>query len=118
MKQDLDRLMEERGLDAALVAGHLHGNPAMIYMLNGAAVSQGYVLKKRGDKPVFFCSSIEREEAIASGLRVVNLNKFDYLSILGETGDRLAADGVTAATPDAVSRLRFSRSTARSRVLW
>ena len=46
MKQDLDRLMEQRGLDAALVAGATHGNPAMVYMTNGAEVSGGYVLKK------------------------------------------------------------------------
>jgi Xaa-Pro aminopeptidase len=92
MKQDLDHLMDERGLDAALVAGHLVGNPAMIYMLNGAAVSRGYVLKKRGEEPVFFCSPIEREEALASGLGVVNLSKFDYRSILSETGEPLAAD--------------------------
>ncbi|NLF00033.1 MAG: aminopeptidase P family protein [Anaerolineales bacterium] len=92
MKQDLDRLMEERGLDAALVAGHLDGNPALVYMLNGAAVSQGYVIKRRGHEPVFFCSSLEREEALASGLPVVNLNKFDYLGVLQKVGDHLAAD--------------------------
>ena len=30
MKQDLDRLMEERSLDAAFVSGTVHGNPAMV----------------------------------------------------------------------------------------
>jgi Xaa-Pro aminopeptidase len=91
MKQDLDYLMEARGLDAALVAGTTHGNPAMYYMTNGAEISQGYVLKKRGEAPVLLCSSIEREGAVASGLTVVNMNKYDYVTILRETGDRLAA---------------------------
>lgn len=92
MKRDLDRLMEERGLDAALVAGRVHGNPALYYMVNGAALSQGWVLKKRGQEPVLLCSPIEREEAAASGLPVVNMARYDFMAILRETGDQLAAN--------------------------
>ena len=91
MKQDLDRLMEERGLDAMVVRGRTHGNPAMVYMTNGAGLTGGYVIKKRGEAPVLVCSSIEREEAAASGLATVNMGKFDFRSILREKGDRLAA---------------------------
>jgi len=91
MKQDLDRLMEERGLDAALVGGKALGNPAMVYMTNGAGVSGGYVIKKRGQEPVLVCSPIEREEAAASGLTVVNMAKYDFLSVLREKEDRVAA---------------------------
>jgi Xaa-Pro aminopeptidase len=91
MKQDLDHLMEERGLDAILVAGKVHGNPAMYYMTNGAGLTGGRVLKKRGEEPILLCSPIEREEAAASGLTIVNMSKYDFMSILRETGDRLAA---------------------------
>ena len=91
MKQDLDRLMEERGLDAALVAGAVHGNPGMYYMTNGAGLTGGFVLKKRGEEPVLLCWPMEREEATASGLAVVNLGQYDFVSILREMGDRLAA---------------------------
>ncbi len=91
MKQDIDRLMEERGLDAALVTGALYGNPAMYYMTNGADLTSGWVLKKRGEEPVLLCWPIEREEAAASGLAVVNMVKYDFISILREMGDRLAA---------------------------
>ena len=91
MKQDLDRLMEERGLDAILVAGKVHGNPAMYYMTNGAGLIGGRVLKKRGEEPVLLCSPIEREEAAASGLTIVNISKYDFVSILREADDRLAA---------------------------
>ncbi len=91
MKQDLDRLMEERGLDAALVAGAVHGNPAMYYMTNGAGLTQGMVLKKRGAEPLLLCWPMEREEAAASGLATVNLGQYDFMSILREKGDRLAA---------------------------
>lgn len=91
MKQDLDRLMEEKGLDAILVSGAGYGNPAMYYMTNGTPLTRGYVLKKRGQPPVLLCSPMERELAAASGLTVVNMNKYDYLSILREKGDTLAA---------------------------
>jgi Xaa-Pro aminopeptidase len=91
MKQDLDRLMEERGLDAVLVAGKVHGNPAMYYMTNGAGLTGGHVLKKRGEEPVLLCSPIERGEAAASGLTIVNINKYDFVSILREADDRLTA---------------------------
>jgi Xaa-Pro aminopeptidase len=91
MKQDLDRLMEERGLDTILVAGKVHGNPAMYYMTDGAGLIGGRVLKKRGEEPVLLCSPIEREEAAASGLTVVNISKYDFVSILREADDRLAA---------------------------
>jgi Xaa-Pro aminopeptidase len=91
VKQDLDQLMEERGLDAALVGGSMHGNPVMYYMVNGADVSGGFIVKKRGQEPILLCSPIEREGAAASGLTVIKMSKYDFMSILRETGDRLAA---------------------------
>jgi hypothetical protein len=72
VKQDLDRLMEERGLDAAFVSGAVHGNPAMYYMTNGAGLTRGLVIKKRGEEPLLLCWPMEREEAAASGLSVIN----------------------------------------------
>lgn len=92
MKKDLDRLMEERGLDAAVVSGNVYGNPTMSYLLNGAAVGGGIIVKKRGQKPTFIHYSIEREEAVASGLELVDLSRYDYMSILREKPDRLAAN--------------------------
>jgi Xaa-Pro aminopeptidase len=91
MKQDLDHLMEEHELDAFVVAGKVYGNPALYYMTNGAEVISGQVIKKRGEEPVFLCSPIDREEAAASGLTVLTMNKYDYEGILREKTDRLAA---------------------------
>src|SRR5215210_6795706 len=91
MKQDLDRLMEERRLNALVVAGKMNGNPALYYMANGAKVISGHVIKKRAEEPMFLCSSIDREEAAASGLSIVTMNKYDFEGILREKSDRLAA---------------------------
>lgn len=91
MKSDLDDLMERRQLDAFVVAGPVHGNPAMYYMTNGASLTRGYVIQKRGEEPVLLCSPMEQHEATASGLTVVSLNTYDFMSILHEKGDQLSA---------------------------
>jgi Xaa-Pro aminopeptidase len=83
--------MEQRQLDAFVVAGPVHDNPAMYYMTNGANLTRGYVIQKRGKEPVLLCSPMERDEAAASGLTVVSLNKYDFMSILREEGDQLSA---------------------------
>ena len=89
MKQDIDSLMKERELDAIIVAGKVHANPAMYYMTNGTV--GGHVIKKRGEEPLLLCSPIERDEAAASGLAIVNMNKYDFMSILRDKTDRLTA---------------------------
>jgi Xaa-Pro aminopeptidase len=91
MKQDLDRLMEERGLDAAFISGTIHGNPAMYYMTNGAGLTKGMVIKKCGEEPLLLCWPMEREVAAESGLATVNLAKYDYTALLREMGDQLSA---------------------------
>jgi Xaa-Pro aminopeptidase len=91
MKKDLDRLMEDKDLDAFVVTGPARDNPAMAYMTNGAHVTRGFVVQKRGQAPVLICSPMERDEAAASGLTVVTLNKYDFPTILREKQDRLAA---------------------------
>lgn len=92
MKQHLDALMEERGLDALVVAGRIQGNPALYYMANGARILHGHVFKKRGAEPVLLCSPIDREEAAASGLRVVTTDRYDYDGILRTAANLLEAN--------------------------
>ncbi len=91
MKRDLDQLMEERGLDAAVVNGSLYGNPTMQYMVNGADISGGWVIKKRGEEPTLLHASMERDGAEASGLATVSFNKYDHMNTIRETGDQLTA---------------------------
>ena len=91
MKQDLDRLMDERDLSAVMISGSSLGNPAMAYLVNGAGISGGYVVKKVGQEPVLFCSPIEREVAASSGLEVVNLSRYNPAQILRDSTDELSA---------------------------
>ncbi len=92
MKADLDRLMAERNIDAAVVMGPLAGNPTLYYMVNGAKISSGTVVKKRNEPAVLIHSSIERDEAVRSGLETIDIKRYDYLELLREAGgNRLAA---------------------------
>jgi Xaa-Pro aminopeptidase len=93
MKSDLDLLMQERGYAALLVTGSSAGNPPMYYLTQGAKVGEAtLVVKKLAEAPVIFASSMEREEAAQSGLRVVDLNQYRLADLLREEkGDRLRA---------------------------
>ncbi len=78
MKSDLDALMAKRGLDALIVAGDEHGNAPRAYLTNGAALTGGYVLKKRGAAPVAVVNPMEVEEAAKSGLEVHSYHDFGW----------------------------------------
>ena len=91
MKRDLDQLMKVRELDAIVVEGAVHGNPAMYYMTNGAGLTGGRVIKRRGQEATLLCSPLEREEAADSGLATVNVSKYGFIDLLREKGDRMAA---------------------------
>jgi Xaa-Pro aminopeptidase len=91
MKQDLDHLMKERLLDAIVVTGKMNGNPPLYYITNGAKVIQAHVVKKLGEEPLFVSSAIDREEAAASGLKVITTNHYDLEGIHRQKPDRLSA---------------------------
>jgi Xaa-Pro aminopeptidase len=84
--------MQERGIDVAVVWGVVKGNSSMFYVVNGAKISHAMVIKKRGETPVLFCGTMEREEAGESGLTVVDTSKYDYRKIMEAAGgDKLKA---------------------------
>jgi len=65
MKQDLDRLMAERNIDALVVEGPDGfdvANPDFNYFVNGAHVN-GVVIKKRGEPTLLIHHPWERLQA-------------------------------------------------------
>ncbi len=93
MKRDLDTHMQNANLDALLVIGGSSHNPAMAYFAGEADLTQGYLVKRRGQQPVLFHSSMERQEAARSGLPTRDLSDFDYPRLFEQAkGDRLEAD--------------------------
>lgn len=92
MKRDIDRLMQERGIDAAVVIGPVKGSATMYYVVDGAAITHAIVVKKRGEEPTLLCHAMEREEAAKSGLPTIVTSKYNYRQILDDAGgDRLKA---------------------------
>lgn len=92
MKRDIDGLMKERGIDVAVVTGAVKGNATMYYMVNGAAISHAIVIKKLGEEAVLLCGTMEREEAAASGLKIIDTSKYNIVQMIRDAGgDRLAA---------------------------
>ena len=84
MKSDLDRLMQQENLDALLVTGPASHNPTMVYFTGLIHLNDGYLLKKRGQEPILFHFSMEREEAARTGLRTKNLDDYDVQQLMKE----------------------------------
>jgi Xaa-Pro aminopeptidase len=82
MKIDLDKLMQERDLDAILITGPAQHNPAMVYMTGGGHVSYADLIIKRGTAPVLFYNPMERDEAAKSGLKTKNLMDYNFPELL------------------------------------
>jgi Xaa-Pro aminopeptidase len=86
MKKDLDRLMQEKGLDALWICGPGNHNPALVYFTGVANITGADVIKKRGKSPVLFHHSMERGEAAQTGLACRNIDRYDFQDLLRRSG--------------------------------
>jgi len=92
MKKDLDAIMEVKSLDAILVSGPVLGNPALYYFTGNALMTHAVCIKKRGEEPILFYHSMEREEAAKTAYETRNLDEYRFLELLKEVGgDRAKA---------------------------
>jgi Xaa-Pro aminopeptidase len=85
MKSDLDRLMEEQGLDALLITGPAQHNPPMVYMTGPIHMTSGDLIKKRGSDPVLFYNPMERDEAAKTGFQTKNLADYRLNELIKKT---------------------------------
>ncbi|MBZ0294097.1 MAG: M24 family metallopeptidase [Anaerolineae bacterium] len=92
MKSDLDRLMAVRNLEALVVVSDHDFCPPRDYLTNGAKVTGGLLLKKRGAAPLMIVNSMEIEEAKASELEVLTFYDLGYAELIEALqGDRSRA---------------------------
>ncbi len=83
--------MEERGLDALVVAGRAD-EANMLYVLGGIPIPGAIYVKKRGEPGVVCHGTMERGEAERTGLRTRNLGLYDWKELLqAAAGDPLEA---------------------------
>jgi len=81
MKKDLDALMNERKMDALVVTGNVLGNPPLKYMVGEAGVMTAVIVKKKGEPTILIHGVMEREEARASGLELMDFEEFGMMEI-------------------------------------
>ena len=104
MKRDLDRLMAERSLDGFLVLGEGHG-PVMRYLTSGGYFEGALLLKPRGEEVTLVHGMMERDTAVATGLRTINREEhFNGYELLKE----FAAIGWQLTPPTSPAPWRWS----------
>ncbi len=91
MKSDLDRLMAARELDGLLVASAEGYDVIRDYLANGARITGGLIVKRRGGDPLLVVNSMEIEEARQSGLAVKTFTELGLYDLLREHSDHEAA---------------------------
>lgn len=77
--------MEERGLDAIVVAGRAD-EPNVLYVTGGIPVHGAVYVKKRGQPGVLCHGTMERGEAEKTGLRTRNLGLYNWKELMELAG--------------------------------
>jgi Xaa-Pro aminopeptidase len=86
MKSDLDRLMQEAGLDALLVTGPRAHNPSLAYFTGSVHLTSCELFKPRDQPPVLFCRLMERDEATLTGLQTKSIDDYKPTELLDQAG--------------------------------
>ncbi len=88
MKTQLDALMAQRGLSALIVSGEGYSD-VRDYLVNGADVGHGVVVKPQGAEPVLFVGGMELDSAKKSGLACYTFAEVGYYDLLKQNDDLL-----------------------------
>jgi Xaa-Pro aminopeptidase len=83
VKEDLDRYLEEAGLDGLLVLGSTSHNPAMAYFTGPVHVGWGALALPRCAPPTLYAVDMEREEVARTGFR---FGRLDWATYIQEAG--------------------------------
>ncbi len=97
MKKDIDTLMRKMGIDTLYAEGKASTDATLYYLLNGANV-YGHYVKRRGRPAYLIHSPIEREVAQKSGLRLININRYDIRKIYEKYPDVIKANAFLIRT--------------------
>ena len=89
MKTDLDKIMQDRNIDALLVLGNAEHNSPMYYLTGGGHVRSATLVKPHGEEPTLFHQDMEREEAAKSGLKTVSYSKYPIKELRKEANEDL-----------------------------
>ena len=78
MHSDLDALMEAADVDALMVLADEAGNPWMRYFTGTVPIGRALLLKRRGEAPVLYHGTMEREEVKRTGLKTQGMEDLGW----------------------------------------
>ncbi len=91
MKRDIDRLLAERNLDAAVVRGSTLDSPTVRYLLDGHKLEGVTILLRPGRPGVLVHSPMERDDAALTGMETAPSTRWDVRRIANDLGGDLLA---------------------------
>src|SRR6266850_1722712 len=91
MKRDIDHLMNERGLSAAIVLQGEHMSPTFRYLTGPRAHLKGIVVWRPGQKPFLVHHAMERDSAAATGFTLGDYGSLGWMKLLEEEGNQIKA---------------------------
>jgi Xaa-Pro aminopeptidase len=94
MRSDVDRLLQERGLSAAIILRGETPNPTFRYLAGPAAahITASILIWRPGKKPHLVHAAMERDSAAATGFELSEYGTHGYRKILEEEGNRERAN--------------------------
>jgi len=84
MKRDIDQLMRERGLNAAVVLQGEHPSPTFRYVTGARTHLKGMVVWRPGETPFLVHHAMERDGAAATGFTLGDYGSLGWLKLLEE----------------------------------
>src|SRR5437667_353309 len=91
MKRDIDHLMKERGLGAAIVLQGEHMSPTFRYLTGPRAHLKGIVVWRPGQKPYLVHHAMERDSAAATGFALGDYGSLGWMKLLEDEGSQIKA---------------------------
>ncbi len=88
MIRDIDHLMRERGLSAALVLQGEHPSPTFRYLTGPRAHLKGIAVLRPGAKPFLVHHAMERDSAAATGFELADYGSLGWTKIYEQEGSR------------------------------
>jgi Xaa-Pro aminopeptidase len=91
MKRDIDQLMTERDLSAAIVLQGEHQSPTFRYLTGPRAHLRGIVVWRPGQKTYLVHHAMERDSAKATGFELGDYGSLGWMKILEQEGSQVKA---------------------------
>ncbi len=86
MRGDIDQLMRDRGLDAAIVLQGEYMSPTFRYLTGPRAHLKGILIWRPGAKPFLVHHAMERDSAAATGYELSDYGSLGWMKILEAEG--------------------------------